>query len=302
MAPSPAACPSQSFSCPPQAGTPDTAPAKFLRVPRQPACRRGSFLALPLPASSSAAEPHGLRRTETSRLHPFSHPDLTLRAWPWGWSAQGSGHLPKARRLGELGTEGGCPATSALLPSITTGFPEEGTAAAPGTRKRLDRWGVGGSSQQMGPRGRKESGPGVGEGAQGCGDGPRSREVRRRGGERVNRAERGGGNPQRRGRGRGTGGGPGRAHPELAEGAAPRAPCTTAPPAGASRIRHGFHFLSSVTQSSLGFPRSQARAEIFGGRYRAHFSAKGMEARRGRSARPAWQKTGFQSMPSFPPQ
>lgn len=31
-----------------------------------------------------------------------------------------------------------------------------------GVRKPLDRWGVGGSSQHMGLRGRKESGPGGG--------------------------------------------------------------------------------------------------------------------------------------------
>ena len=57
-----------------------------------------------------------------------------------------------------------------LIASITTGFPEERTATEPGmgTRKWLDRWGVGGSSQHMGPRGWKESGPGVGEGTQGC--------------------------------------------------------------------------------------------------------------------------------------
>lgn len=62
-----------------------------------------------------------------------------------------------------------------LLASITTGFPEEGTVTEQGmgTRKWLDRWGVGGSSQHMGPRGRKASGPGQGEGTQ---DSPWSRQ------------------------------------------------------------------------------------------------------------------------------
>lgn len=101
--------------------------------------------------------------------------------------------------------EGGCPATSVLLllPSITTGFPKEGTAAEPGTgaTKWLDRWGVGGSSQHMGPRGRKESGPGWGEGAQGCRDGPWSGDARRSGGGRVNGTEAGGGKPPQNGGG-----------------------------------------------------------------------------------------------------
>lgn len=46
----------------------------------------------------------------------------------------------------------------------------------------------------MEPRGRKESGPGVGEGAQGAVDGPGSRDARWSGGGRVNWTERGGGN------------------------------------------------------------------------------------------------------------
>lgn len=49
----------------------------------------------------------------------------------------------------------------------------------------------------MGPRGRKESGPGEGEGAEGCGDGPRSRHARGYWGGRVNGMEGGGGNPPR---------------------------------------------------------------------------------------------------------
>lgn len=47
----------------------------------------------------------------------------------------------------------------------------------------------------MGLRGRKESGPGEGEGAEGCGDGPRSKHARRYWGGRVNGMEWGGGNP-----------------------------------------------------------------------------------------------------------
>lgn len=70
----------------------------------------------------------------------------------------------------------------------------DGGGARNGARKWLDRWGVGGSSQHMGLRGRKESGPGMGEGAQGCRDGPRSRDPHWSGGGRVNWTERGGGN------------------------------------------------------------------------------------------------------------
>ena len=70
-----------------------------------------------------------------------------------------------------------------------------------GARKWLHRWGVGGSSQHMGLRGRKESGPGMREGAQGCGDGPRSRDPRWSGGGRVNWTERGGGNSPKVGAG-----------------------------------------------------------------------------------------------------
>lgn len=68
-----------------------------------------------------------------------------------------------------------------------------------GVRKRLDRWGVGGSSQHMGLRGWKESGPGGGwRGAGlGCGDNPWSGDTRWSGGGRVNRTEERGGNPQR---------------------------------------------------------------------------------------------------------
>lgn len=78
--------------------------------------------------------------------------------------------------VGGMGDGGRLSRKSALLlASITTGFPEEGTVTEQGmgTRKWLDRWGVGGSSQHMGPRGRKASGPGQGEGTQ---DSPWSRQ------------------------------------------------------------------------------------------------------------------------------
>lgn len=39
--------------------------------------------------------------------------------------------------------------------------------------------------------------------------------------------------------------------PEPAEGAARRAPCARAPPNGASRVGHGFHFLPSVQNPSI---------------------------------------------------
>lgn len=131
-----------------------------------------------------------------------------------------------------------------LLASITTGFPEEETETGRGmgTRKWLDRWGVGGSSQHMGLRGRKESEPGEGEGTQGRGDSPRSRGAQGSGSGRVNRSQRGGGKTPKA-RGWGVGAALEALTPEPAEGAARRSPCTRAPPDGASRLTHGFHFL-----------------------------------------------------------
>lgn len=69
----------------------------------------------------------------------------------------------------------------------------------------------------MGPRGRKESGTGEGEGTQGCGDRPRSRHARRSWGGRVNGPEWGGGNPPKGGGGR-LGGGLGCTHPGASGG------------------------------------------------------------------------------------
>lgn len=89
-------------------------------------------------------------------------------------------------------------ATSALLHlSITTSFPEEGTTPKPGNggKEVARQMGSGRLFQHMGLRGRKESGPGEGEGAEGCGDGPRSKHARRYWGGRVNGMEWGGGNP-----------------------------------------------------------------------------------------------------------
>lgn len=95
------------------------------------------------------------------------------------------------------------------LPSIRTGFPEEPPGM--GARKWLDRWGVGGSSQHMGPRGREESGPGRGVGRRAGGrerpglprrsvPGAGTRADGRWGGRAI-RPERGGGNPPKRGGG-----------------------------------------------------------------------------------------------------
>lgn len=77
---------------------------------------------------------------------------------------------------------------SALLSSITTGFPEErtGDGTGRGPRKWLGRWVVGGPSQHMGPRGWKESGPREGEGTQRKEPG-RERERALTEGGRVNR-------------------------------------------------------------------------------------------------------------------
>lgn len=72
--------------------------------------------------------------------------------------------------------------------------------AGNGGKEVARQMGSGRLFQHMGPRGRKESGPGEGEGAQACGDGPRSRHARRYWGGRVNGMEWGGGNPPRWGR------------------------------------------------------------------------------------------------------
>lgn len=126
-----------------------------------------------------------------------------------------------------------------LLASITTGFPEEGTVTEQGmgTRKWLDRWEVGGSSQHMGPRGRKASGPGQGEGTQ---DSPWSRQ-RAGVGVGVRTGLRGAEvRPQKWGLWRG--GGLGGARPQPAEAAARRTPCTRAPPDGTSRVTVSIFF------------------------------------------------------------
>lgn len=114
---------------------------------------------------------------------------------PGGGRLHGAVAFPQSPVVGGVGDEGQLSGDLGSPPLNHDRLPTgDGGGARNGARKWLDRWGVGGSSQHMGLRGRKESGPGMGEGAQGCGDGPRSRDPHWSGGGRVNWTERGGGN------------------------------------------------------------------------------------------------------------
>lgn len=113
-----------------------------------------------------------------------------------------------------------------------------------GARKWLDRWGVGGSSQHMGPRGREESGPGGGGGTGLRRRTPARGHALRWGCERDGA---GGGHPSEVGAGEW--GRPWMRWPRACGKRRRPEPCMRAPPDGASCVRHSFHFLLNVQQT-----------------------------------------------------
>lgn len=82
------------------------------------------------------------------------------------------------------------------------------------------------------------------------------------------------------GGGRRPGGGLVAVTPEPTEGAALRAPCTRAPPDGASRVRHIFHFSVRFNNPYFALPGSPGLGWIVGGYCCVHFSAKETGAQR----------------------